>query len=175
MESERIELMPPSMEQAETILEAVLESENELNEFLFWVPDALTLADSLKNTLRAINHFEKSEKVLRFVIIDKYQQHLVGVISLIIFDQVNSHYEVGYWLRSTAVGKGYASEAIKLLETYALSEFKAKKMMITTALTNVKSQAVALRCGYEQEAILTDVRQLPSGKIDSTVIYSKLF
>ncbi|MCP4326668.1 MAG: GNAT family N-acetyltransferase [Alteromonadales bacterium] len=174
MENERIILASPSVEQAEKILEAVLESKNELSEFMPWLPYALTLEDSISNTETAISNYFNFEKELRFAIMECSSERLLGMISLIISDKSVPYFEIGYWLRTTEVGNGYVTDAIKMLESYAFNELKAKRVAIKTAKSNLKSQAVAERSGYELEAVLANARRLPSGELDSTLIYSKL-
>ena len=174
MENDRIRLVSPSTEQAEKILEAVLESRNELSEFMPWIPYALTIDDSIANTERAINNFRKFENELRFAIMELSSDRFLGIVSLIICDKSIPYYEIGYWLRTTEVGKGYISESIKLIENYAFCELNANRVAIKTAKSNLKSQAVAERSGYELDAVLANARRLPSGELDSTLIYSKL-
>ncbi|MCP4987481.1 MAG: hypothetical protein GY928_15920 [Colwellia sp.] len=64
MENERIALASSSVEQAEKILQAVLESKNELSEFMPWLPYALTLEDSISNTERAISNLLRNIKLI---------------------------------------------------------------------------------------------------------------
>jgi len=174
MKNERIVLASPSVDQAEKILDAVLESKNELSEFMPWIPYALTIEDAISNTERAINNYANFEQELRFAIIESASQRFLGIISLILSDKSVPYFEIGYWLRTSEVGNGYVTDAIKILERYAFNELKAEKVAIITAKSNVKSQAVAQRAGYELEAVLANARRLPSGELDSTLIYSKL-
>ncbi|HFQ5311943.1 TPA: GNAT family N-acetyltransferase, partial [Vibrio vulnificus] len=46
METERLKLLPPSMEYQPLMFEAILESQDELGVYLPWVPYALTEAGS---------------------------------------------------------------------------------------------------------------------------------
>ena len=174
MKNERIVLASPSIEQAEKILEAVLESKNELSKFMPWIPHALTIEDTVSNTERAISNYFNFENELRFVIMENSSERLLGIISLIISDKSVPYFEIGYWLRTIETGNGYVTDAVKLLESYAFNELKAKRVAIKTAKSNLKSQAVAERSGYELEAVLANARRLPSGELDSTFIYSKL-
>ncbi|MER0294024.1 GNAT family N-acetyltransferase, partial [Vibrio vulnificus] len=56
METERLKLLPPSMKYQPMMLEAILESQDELGVYLPWVPYALTEAESIENTKRAISN-----------------------------------------------------------------------------------------------------------------------
>ncbi len=173
MENNRIKLVPPSMDLAPQMLAAIQESKNELSVFLPWVPYALTTEDSVKNTQSAIDNYEQFEGELRFSIVDKESDILVGAIGLIIRDKTVPFFEIGYWLRTGHTGKGYITEAVKLVETYAFSELKANRIEIRAADTNSKSRAVAERCGYRFEGEHMNDRLLPSGELSNTVVYGK--
>ncbi|NOH86014.1 GNAT family N-acetyltransferase [Vibrio sp. 03-59-1] len=173
MESNRIKLVPPSMELAPQMLAAIQESQEELSVFLPWVPYALTTEDSVKNTQDAIVNFEQFEGELRFSIIDKESDILVGAIGLIIRDKTVPYFEIGYWLRTAYVGKGFITEAVKLIEVYAFSELKANRVEIRAADINYKSRSVAERCGYILEGIFMSDRLLPSGELSNTAVYGK--
>ncbi len=73
METDRLKLLPPSMEYQPLMLEAIRESKNELGVYLPWVPFALTEAESIENTQQAINNFDNFEGELRYSIMKKVQ------------------------------------------------------------------------------------------------------
>ncbi|MGR6837965.1 GNAT family N-acetyltransferase [Aliivibrio wodanis] len=173
MESKRIKLEPPSMEGANSMLEAILESERELRDFLPWVDFALTESGSISNTQKAIDSFNSFTDELRYSIVRKSDGYFLGVISLMIRDKSVPAFEIGYWLRTSVTGEGYISEALVLLESYAFNELGANRVAITAASKNKKSCAVAERGGYQFEGKLLNARRLVSGELDSTMVYAK--
>ncbi|MFD2177085.1 GNAT family N-acetyltransferase [Veronia pacifica] len=173
METERLRLLPPSMELQPDMLEAIIESKAELSVFLLWVPYALTQQDSVRNTQTAILNFENFEEELRYSIVEKASNRFIGAIGLIIRDKSVPFFEIGYWLRSSSVGKGYMAEAVKALEKYAFMELNAKRIEIRAAEGNKSSRAVAERVGYKLEAMLVNERRLPSGELGNTAVYMK--
>lgn len=173
MESDRIKLVAPSMEYQPLMLEAIQESQEELGQFLPWVPYALTEETSIKNTQQSIENFKNFEDELRYLIFDKALDHFIGVISLRIRDKAIPFFEIGYWLRSSCVGSGYMTEAVKLIEQYAFNDLNAKRLEIQTAEANLKSRAIAERCGYQYEGTLLNDRILPSGEVASSAFYAK--
>lgn len=173
METERLRLMPPSMENQPLMLEAVRESEKDLGVYLPWVPYALTEAESIEQTKQAISNFVNFEGELRYSLIEKNSGRFVGAIGLIIRDKTVPFFEIGYWLRSSCVGFGFVAEAIQVLEEYAFVELKANRVEIKAAESNVKSRAVAERCGYTLEGVLHNDRRLPSGELSNTMVYAK--
>lgn len=174
MQSERIKLVPPSMELAQPMLEAIRASQHELSEYLPWVPHALTESESIKNMQEAIDKYERFDGELRLSILRNSDSKFLGAIGLIIRDKSVPFFEIGYWLNTKETGKGYITEAVSLIEDYAFNELKALRLEIRAAETNRNSRAVAERCGYHLDAILVNDRRLPSGELSSTVIYSKL-
>ena len=173
MESKRIKLERPFLEIAPKIFEAIMESQNELAEYLPWVPNALTMEAAVTNTKNAIDNFDTFSGELRYSIICKRSDTFLGVIGLMIKDKSIPYFEIGYWLRSSQVGNGYMTEAIHLIEKHAFGDLGARRLELTMAESNLKSQAIAKRCGYQYEGLLQNGRRLPSGELDNTVIYAK--
>ncbi|MGL6262305.1 GNAT family N-acetyltransferase [Vibrio sp. WXL103] len=173
METKRLRLEPPSMRYQPLMLQAIIESKNQLGEYLPWVRHALTEEESKQDTIRSIRDFECFENEQRYSLIEKESGSFVGVIGLMIRDKTVPFFEVGYWLRSSFVGRGFATEAVKALETHAFNELSANRLEIRVAERNVKSRAVAESCGYMLEGVLLNERRLPSGELDNTIIYAK--
>ena len=82
-------------------------------------------------------------------------------------------FEIGYWLRTSAAGKGIMTEAVALLETYAFEELGANRIEIKAAESNQRSWMVAVRCGYQLETTMKNTRRIKNGNLDNTVIYVK--
>ncbi|WP_020394849.1 GNAT family N-acetyltransferase [Thiolinea disciformis] len=173
LETKRLQILPPSLKLQPLILAAIVESQNDLKQFLAWVPSSLTVEASIKNTEQAIANFQDFDNELRFSLIAKASGQFVGAIGLIIRDKQIPFFEMGYWLRSSCVGFGYMSEAVVTLEDYAFNVLKAKRVEIKMAENNWKSRAVAERCGYVYEGTHKNDRMLPNGKISNTVVYAK--
>ncbi|WP_299020112.1 GNAT family N-acetyltransferase [uncultured Photobacterium sp.] len=147
MKNERIKLVPPSLELVNQMLEAILESQMELEQYLTWVPNTLTLEGATQSMEEAIDNFTHFNASLRFFIIHQVTGRLLGAVGLIIRDKSVPYFEVGYWLRTSELGNGYVTEAIVLLEKYAFDEL---------------------------EAIVMNERRLPSGQLSNTAVYRKL-
>jgi len=173
MESKRIELVPPSLVYADSMLAVIRESEIELSEFLPWVSESLSKNELECNIKNAVNNFENFTDEFWFNIIEKKTGSFIGVVGFMIRDLNVPYFEIGYWLRTSMVGKGYVTEAVKLVEGFAFIRNNAQRLEIKMASSNLKSRAVAERCGYQLEASLMNARRLPSGSLDNTVIYTK--
>ncbi|MCL9781588.1 GNAT family N-acetyltransferase [Vibrio sp. S4M6] len=171
---ERISLYKPSMRLCQNVHQAILESQNEMSKYLPWVQHTLTLERVNDTMLEAIDNFDNMTHELRMPIIDNHTGRFLGMTGLIIRDKSVPCYEIGYWLRTAEVGKGYISEAVKLVESYAFNQLNALRIAITAASTNQKSIAVAKRNGYRHEATLEQNRRMADGQLVDTVVYRKL-
>jgi len=72
-------------------------------------------------------------------------------------DLMRPCFEIGYWIDSSYEGKGLASELVNALTRYVLEGLQALRAQICTQVENVKSTAVAERCGYVFEAKLKNI------------------
>ncbi|AXB34524.1 N-acetyltransferase [Vibrio campbellii] len=175
MESERLRLSPPSLQYVVAMYDAIDESRYELSQFLPWVSGNFTKARLEENIKEAAHNFANFADEFWFNIIEKDSGMYVGAIGFVIRDKNVPFFEIGYWLKTSKTGLGYASEAIGLVEQYAFNNKSAQRVEIKMAGSNFKSQSVANRCGYRLEAHLANARRLPSGELDSTVVYAKNF
>ncbi len=62
--------------------------------------------------------------------------------------------EIGYMLKKTAWGKGYATEACARLLRFAFEESPLTEIVATTDVENAASQYVLLKCGLRQEGMI---------------------
>ncbi|CAG9001102.1 MAG: hypothetical protein CENE_03118 [Candidatus Celerinatantimonas neptuna] len=173
LQNSEIRLETPNMERVEELHEVVRNSQLRLKEFLPWAREVISLQKTELNLQQAIENFSSMSHELRFSIIDRQSDQLLGLISLKIVDPLVPFFEIGYWLGNCAVGRGIMSQSVKLVEHFAIDILKAKRIEIVTAASNRRSRAVAERCGYHQDALFRHHRRLPSGAMDDTVVYSK--
>jgi len=57
-------------------------------------------------------------------------------------------FEIGYWVRTSAEGRGYVGEAVRLITTFTFETLNAQRVMIRCDAANTRSRAVAERAGY---------------------------
>lgn len=174
MENERIKLVPPSLKYVGSMLNVINESQAELSQFLPWVSKSLTENELEHNIKEALVNFTNFTREFWFNIIEKETGLFIGVVGFIVRDKSVPYFEIGYWLQTSKVGKGYITEAVKLIEKYAFIDNHAQRLEIKMASSNLKSQAVAKRCGFQFEAQLMNARRLPSGELDNTLVYAKM-
>jgi ribosomal-protein-serine acetyltransferase len=81
-------------------------------------------------------------------------------------------FEIGYWLRTSAEGRGCASEAVRLLLTLAFETFEAERVYIRCDTRNERSAAVARRVGMVQEGLFRCDNRDPTGALRDTLYFS---
>lgn len=83
------------------------------------------------------------------------------------------YFGFGYWLRPSATGHGYMTEAIRLLTDYALTTWHAQRLEISCDESNERSIGVARRLGFVQEGRLRNVeRSTFDGHLRTMLIFA---
>ncbi len=82
------------------------------------------------------------------------------------------YFEIGYWLRATAEGHGYMTEAAQLLTNFALDMLKAQRVEIRCDERNQRSASVARRLGFKQEGCKRNDMLSPLGDLRNTLIFA---
>jgi RimJ/RimL family protein N-acetyltransferase len=86
----------------------------------------------------------------------------LGGSGLARIDWTIRRFEIGYWLRESAVGFGYVSETVQLLTCLAFDRLEASRVEIRMDVRNTRSRAVPERLGFVYEGRLR--RALPDVK-----------
>ena len=79
--------------------------------------------------------------------------------------------EIGYWIGESYWGKGYATEAVKLLIDYAFEELDLLRVYACVFEYNTGSMRVLEKVGFEKEAIIK-YSIIKEGKILDEHLYS---
>lgn len=104
---------------------------------------------------------------IRDLVTDLY----LGDIGLFNIDWTIRRFEIGYWLRTSAVGNGYATESASLLCDLAFTLFQARRVSIQCDPNNRRSAAIPRRLGFELEGILRNERLDPRGQPIDLMIF----
>ncbi len=175
-ETERLELRPYRTSDAPELHEALLESIAELREhlwFLPWVAEEPTLQTAEARCRRAEANF-LIRADLPYLAFSRSTGRLVASAGLHRTDWSLPRTEVGYWVRTSEAGKGYATEAVLALTNWALVGLKAKRVELVTDQANVRSRRLAERCGFHLEGVLHNTMQSPDGQLRHSCIYARL-
>jgi RimJ/RimL family protein N-acetyltransferase len=153
--------------------DAKRESLNELVKWMPWAKTPSTIDDD-----EAVARENAAKFILRedlmMLIFERDTGRLVGGTGLHRFDWDKRHFEIGYWVRTSAHGKGYATEATNALLRYAFNALSAKRVEITHADGNDASAAVIRKLGFVKEGVMREATQLPDGRLVDSHVYSRL-
>lgn len=175
-ETARLILRPFEVDDAAALHEALSESIGELRRhlwFLPWVSQEQTLATA-QARCRAAQESFLLRTDLPYLAFNKDSGRLVGSVGLHRTDWNEPKTEVGYWIRSSEVGNGYASEGVKVLADWALSELQAIRVELVTLEDNAASRAVAARCGFNLEGVHRNVLRGPDGNLRHRCVFARL-
>lgn len=113
-----------------------------------------------------------TREMLSMGVFDRVNDGLLGVIGLVVHRWGIGSFEIGYGLRTSAVGRGYVAEATRLLSGFAFDHLNANRIMIRCDAENTRSAAVPRRLGFTQEGLLRRDSTAPAGRIRDTLIFS---
>ena len=157
MKGKRIVLLrpyPPTFELAKEIFEKVDLSRKTWRNWLPWVDNTKTPEDEFSHWLVnwAQQHWNEN-KGFAYLIRHKKTNEILGAIDLLRYIEENRSAEIGYWLSDDAVGHGYMTEAVRVLESAAFKR-GLNRIVIANDTENIKSANVPKRCGYHLDGIM---------------------
>jgi len=97
---------------------------------------------------------------------------LLGNIELAVKQGWLPWFTIAYWVRQSEAGKGYVSEAVRLLTDYAFDEWAAKRVELNIAAKNERSIALAERLGFQLDGRLRNVEMENDGELVDQLCYS---
>jgi ribosomal-protein-serine acetyltransferase len=171
LEGERVLVRPYQEEDAAALFEAVEESREHIRPWMEWEATHLTIHESHDFIARSRAHWLLRENMNVGVWRREDGQYLGGS-GLHVRSWEPRHFEIGYWLRISAEGHGYMSEAVRLLTDFAFAQLDAVRVEIRCDARNARSAGVAERLGFVREAQLRNDELAPEGSLRDTLIFS---
>jgi RimJ/RimL family protein N-acetyltransferase len=99
------------------------------------------------------------------------EEQLIGFIRLFRIEWNIPRAELGYFLDKKYAGQGLMTEAVQTISQFAFQHLDILKLQIYTSLKNVASQKVALKAGFEAEALLQSHFRQGDGKIIDVKVF----
>ena len=166
--SETLHMRPFRKSDAEPICEAVCESMNEFLPWLPWCHDAYTIDDTRAFLASRAETFEK-EGEYGFAIVERRSSRLVGACGMNQIDQANARANLGYWIRRSAMRRGYATAASLLLARWAFDTLALERLEFVVAVGNDASQRVAQKVGIVREGVARKRLHVRGKALDAVV------
>jgi len=147
IETDRLVLRPWQTDDLEALHEALCESVAHLKPWIPWAtPEAPTLAQAEARLATWLDEFVAGETFL-FAVFDRSDSTLVGGIGY--FPRIGpGGLEIGYWIRLSRAGSGFATEASRALTDVGLGLPGIDRLEIHMDPTNVSSRRVPEKLGY---------------------------
>lgn len=169
LHGERVIVRPHTIADFDELWEAIQESRDYLRP---WLPFADQSPDDLRVWLTHAEARWATRETLGCAIVDRATGRLAGNIGLMIHDWEIGSFEIGYWLRVSAAGKGFMTEAVRLLTNFAFDHLWANRVEIRCDARNERSAAVPRRLGFTQEAHLRWARTFVDDTIRDMLIFA---
>ncbi len=167
----RVLLRPVRPGDGAVIYEAVEESRAEIGPWLPWVEKTQSAEDSEEYARQEAALWLTREE-LAVGIWDHATGWFLGGSGLIRIDWAVPAFEIGYWLRTSAWGQGYASETVQVLCQFAFGTLGANRVEIRLDPQNARSRAVPDRLGFVLEATLRNQVRDGAGELRDTLIFA---
>ena len=172
-ETERLLIRSPLPGDGQEMHAAVNESLDELLPWMDWPEQHRTVEDSEEKIRRNRVHFlERSDLLLLLFL--KGTNTLVGSSGLHRMDWSVPRFEIGYWCRTRFVGRGYITEAVRGITSFAFGHLSARRVEIRCDTLNGRSVRVAERAGYRLEGELRNAEVGADGEPRNVLVFSMI-
>jgi ribosomal-protein-serine acetyltransferase len=171
LEGPRVVIRPFSADDAEALHQAIAESRDRLARWLPWAAGHQTV-DETREVIGRLYTSWKAGEGADVGVFSRDGGRLLGGIGLHPRDWDVPSYEIGYWLRTSAEGHGYISEAAALLTGLAATRLGANRVEIRCDVRNLRSAAVAERLGFVREGLLRNQARTPTGGLRDTLVFA---
>lgn len=132
--------------------EAKLESWDQLSSVFAWAAKAPTLEQD-ERYVRQCEAKAKLREDFNFVGIDKKTNQPIVWAGIHCHDWRTKEFQIGYWVRKSAQGQGYAKEAANALIRYAFDVFKPNRLIACHREGNLFTKKIITGMGFEFESV----------------------
>jgi ribosomal-protein-serine acetyltransferase len=167
----RVLLRPYRASDAEQVFAAIDESREHLEPWMPWVDEHATVDDTRDFCIRSASHWLLRSE-LPLGIFHAAGKRYLGSTGFHAPDWALRAFEIGYWLRATATGQGYMTEAVQLLVDCAFTALDANRVAITCEPRNEPSRRFAERAGFVLEGRLRNALAATNGAPTDMLVYS---
>lgn len=171
-ESDRLVLRCYEPEDVHALLEAVEESMDALRPWIPWAQEEPSLLKFTSFVRRSRGDYDLMTN-FNLAMIERQTGRLLGGAGLHRVDWEAGRFEIGYWLRRSAWGHGYASEAVGHLTRFVFERLSANRVELHIEVANMRSRALAERLGFTLEGVLRAHSRL-GGTLRDLAVYAMI-
>ena len=151
--SGNILIRPLRLDDIKPLYEAVRESILEASKWMPWCHPDYSIEET-KSWVKSQLDAWKNHREFSFCIIDSDDNNFLGGCGLNQFNRAHNFANLGYWVRSSQTGKGFATTATKLVAKFGFEILHLSRIEILTAVNNIASLHVAEKAGAKREGAL---------------------
>lgn len=141
--SSRLLLRPPVRSDASEVFAAVIESRRELGRWLDWCREGYSLADAVEWAESSDLRSQKDGPINWVILNPQDPGRILGCVGLSSIDLSHKRANLGYWIRTSETGNGYASEAARVVVEFAFERLGFRTIEIAVHPDNTRSSDVA--------------------------------
>lgn len=163
-------LRPPRIDDAPALVKAVQESVDEIMPWMDWCTPEYNEGIA-RPWLATLPEAWEAGTQYGLVITEAKTERILGGTGL---NQINNAYRlanVGYWVRSSATGRGIATRAARLAGEFGVKQVGLLRAEIVVAVDNQPSLRVAEKSGAKREGVLRN-RLVVREKVLDAVMHS---
>ena len=165
-----VTLRPPNIDDVPALVEAVQESVEQIMPWMDWCTPQYG-EETARRWLNDLPEAWEAGTQYALVITDAHTGELLGGAGL---NHINHDYRLanlGYWVRTSATGRGIATRTARLVGEFAVKQVGLLRAEIVVAVGNKPSLRVAQKCGARREGVLRN-RLIVRGKALDAVMHS---
>ena len=132
--------------------QAARESLAELQLWMPWAHADYSIEETKSWLTTQVQAFQQGTN-FEFAITSATGEYLGGC-GLNQIDALNQRANLGYWVRSSATGKGVATTAVQLLRNWGFAHTELVRLEVLIAVSNTASRRVAEKSGAEYEGTM---------------------
>jgi len=159
-------------EDIDALYAAVSESIPEVSRYETWCHPGFTREEAAEY----VNGWRKAweeRSAFYFAVIEEETGELVGSCGLSGICAEHRRAGLGYWIRSSRTGNGFATDAARTVMRFGFEDLDLARIEIEVSVDNTASLRVAEKLGCVREGVLQQRLILPSGPTD-TVMFAML-
>jgi len=163
--SARLRLRAPRRGDSGPLHEAIEETLDQLVPWLPWARPGHSRAET-RRYLRAARAAWARRTSFEFVIETVGGGTVLGVTSLHRVDWMRRSAGIGYWIRRSRFGNGFATEACEAVLGHAFDALRINRVEALVALANKPSQRVVEKLGFTREGVSRDAELIDGEFLD---------
>lgn len=165
-------IRPLVADDVQSVYKAARESIAEISPWMSWCHPNYSIQET-EQFIASRSAAESGDEWYSFGIFEKENGRFLGCVGLNFINRVHQMANLGYWVRTSATGRGVATAATRLVARYGLESLGFQRVEILAAVENVPSQRVAEKAGAVREAVLRDRLRI-NGEPRDAILFSLL-